>query len=117
MLAQNLVFDWTPQESNIRQLERKLRVPDQSYKLKDYVRHYWGTIENETKILNAHYHVPLEEYKGVDFTIKGTGTADTIVINSVEGPPTVFDGGCSVLRIRWNMKSGELISIHCNGVA
>lgn len=115
--AMEVEFAWTPLESNIRQLERKLRVPDQNYELKEYVRHYWGTIEKETKILNAHYHIPFEEYTGRDFTIDGTGMADTIIINSVTGPPVIFDGGCSVLRIRWNMKSRELISINCNGVA
>lgn len=100
-------YQWVPDIKGIKKIERKLRLPRGGYKLKHYVRYYWGTLEDGVPILNGEFYTPISDNE----------EANKIFINDSEGPPAILDGGCSVINLRWNMASGELIALWCNGVA
>jgi len=96
---------WVPDPIGIKKIERKLRLPDRHYKLRDYIRYYWGTDEDGVPILNAEFQIPSDD----------TEKAGTVII----GRPVkmYFDGGCAIVTLRWNMASNDLVGIRCNGVA
>lgn len=110
-LSSRLGFDeelvWTPNAQRILEIEQSLELPSKDTKLEEYVRHYWGTMENGVAILNGQFHLPWGDEE----------KPNTIHINDLGGPPVIFDGGCSVINARWNMKLKKLIAIWCNGVA
>lgn len=98
---------WTPNAQSISEIEQILELPSKDAKLEEYVRHYWGTMENGVAILNGQFHLPWGDEE----------KPNTIHINDPDGPPMIFDGGCSVVNLRWNMRLKKLIAIWCNGVA
>ena len=94
-----------PDPIGVKKIERKLRLADGHYKLRDFIRYYWGTVEDGVSILNAEFQVPSND----------TEKAGTVII----GTPVnmYFDGSCSIVTLRWNMASNEFVGIYCNGVA
>ncbi len=84
-------------------LALKLELPKGARPLKDYVRYYSEISENGKVFIDATFV----------YDVTGGG----IVIVGPAERPSIFDGGCDVVTMRYSVEHKAVISIACNGLA
>jgi hypothetical protein len=94
---------WTPNDSQIAELEGLLQLPDKYYHLQDYARYYAGVTEGDRRIVVGVFLVP----------IYGIYWTPGIHIVSDINFPRVFDAGCGFVNVRYDPSSKE-ISTRCS---
>lgn len=95
---------WTPNDRQIAELERLLRLPKNGGLLQDYARHYAGVTENDRRIV-----------VGVFANPEWHNETAGIYIASEAELPMVFDGGCGVITVRYDPSTKQMRS-WCNPV-
>lgn len=94
--------DLPPTMQAVAQLERGLILPKDAYPLTAYTRHY-ATVRHGGRIM----------VRGVF-----VGGPPKVVIEKSESDlPGIFDGGCHVVNILYDMKSLKIVQVFCNGYA
>lgn len=92
-----------PQKLLIFDIEAKLTLPRKAFPLSSYVRYYTGRIEKGHRILLGSFlHRP-----------KSAG----VRIISKDKMFYVYDGGCSVVTLKYDIDTNMLLSLFCNGEA
>jgi hypothetical protein len=97
---------WQPDTAEISKLEagdfpRLGHSPD----LSTYARYYAGISENG-------HHLIVGEL----LTLVGDSrTAGVHIVAGEKDFPVIFDGGCSVMHIRYDVDTSQIISLICNG--
>jgi hypothetical protein len=116
------------------EVERKLRLPEHSRPFRDYVRYYAA---GDAGVVVGRYVIPRDfspppgdaceelDEKGGSREVKcepiapwpeGGVAGKRYWVASVGALPIIFDGGCSVVNIRWNAGADE-VEAWCNGNA
>ncbi len=44
-------------------------------------------------------------------------SAGIYIVSSKREFPTIFDGGCSVMHVVYDVEAGRVVSLQCNGIA
>jgi hypothetical protein len=99
---------WSPAKADIAHLESGLTlpmVPSPSGPLKDYARYYAGIVQNGHRMIRGEL---------VAFDARQRGS---VHITSVDKFPVIMDGGCGVVNLLYDVETGKIISIGCNGLA
>lgn len=95
--------NWTPPASLIAEMEERLAMPMHASPLKSYLRYYSGiTVKNRRMIVGIFL---------LDVDHAG------IKITDVDNLPRVFDGGCEVINVKYDVRKKRVVEIFCNGVA
>jgi len=88
--------------SLITNIEASLHLPDGAAPLSSYTRYYAGTIKKGHRILLGHFEA---------------GSGKVQIVPSVRDLPVVYDGGCSIVSIRYDVTAGRVLDLFCNGIA
>jgi hypothetical protein len=94
--------DWVPDISLVTKIEASLHLPDGAASLSSYTRYYAGTIKNGHRILLGHFEA---------------GSGKVQIVRSVRELPVIYDGGCSIVSIRYDVTAERVLDLFCNGVA
>ncbi len=88
---------------NITRIEATLKMPTGTRPLVSYVRYYANVVEGNRRYVNATYVYD--------------GTSGRIVVVDVDKLPRIFDGGCDVIELRYDLDQEKFIFVRCGGVA
>lgn len=88
----------------IVELETTLILPNRAYQLNEYTRHYAFK-----KVKNTEYVFAVYVFKRAK---KGG-----IVITTFNKLPIIFDGGCSVIELKYSLHQKKIDSLFCHGEA
>jgi hypothetical protein len=94
--------EWTPSVSLVEQIETKIKMP-KGTALNGYSRHYYGVVQSKHRILIGVY-IQTDKSPGVKISPMAT-------------VPKVFDGGCGVVNLKYDVDQGRTLAIFCNGDA
>jgi hypothetical protein len=99
---QTLPYDgyWRPDASDIEKLERRVEASD-PVKVVAYARYYSGFLSRSHHIIRGDY---------VKFGYKPGVYVD-------ETAPDIFDGGCGVFHVVYDVDADVVLSHYCNGTA
>jgi hypothetical protein len=95
--------EFVPSEHEIAALENAIRLPDGSKPLGQYRRFYAGKVEDGKHMIVA------------IFKLDPSNAAVGIV--GLAHLPVVFDGGCSVVDVQYEVESRSFLDVRCGGVA
>ena len=95
------VKSWTPSSELVRQVETELKMPAGT-KLPSYARYYYG------QVLQGHRMLMGEFVLGSD--------APGVHIVTPEKVPKIFDGGCSLIDLKYDVVMNVVVDVSCNGV-
>jgi hypothetical protein len=93
---------FVPSKREIAALEEAIRLPEGSKALDQYRRFYAGKVDGR-----KHMIVAVLELDPSNAAIR---------IVDLEHLPVVFDGGCSVVDVQYEVESGSFRSVRCHGV-
>jgi hypothetical protein len=106
--ASDLASEWMPTLADIASVEATLSMPEGSSSLKKYIRYYAGTVVKGHRVLLGHFE------RGPSAT---GADGEVRIAKSKEDLPVVFDGGCSIIFLRYDMTERRPLNFSCNGVA
>ena len=118
LLAPNSVCaqSWTPDVAIISKLETGIKPSDRPLRYSpghlpvvgQYARYYFGYKANNHRMISGEFVFPF-----------GTKMkpAGIYMVGSERGFPTIFDGGCSVIHVVYDVEEVRMVSLQCNGVA
>ena len=95
--------EFVPSEDEIVALENAIRLPDGSKPLGQYRRFYAGKVEDGKHMIAA------------VFKLDPSNAAIRVV--DLAHLPVVFDGGCSVVDVQYEVESRSFLGVRCHGVA
>ena len=95
-------MEFAPSKREIAALEKAIRLPEGSEPLDQYRRFYAGNVAERKHII-----VAVPELYPSDAAVKIVDLAHL---------PFVFDGGCSVVDVQYEVESGSFRSVKCHGV-
>lgn len=94
---------WAPTPQLIAEVEKTLTLPKGASALEKYSRYYSGQA------------VGVEKYI-VGVFLLGSRKGGVRILPA-EKMPQVFDGGCNVIRFKYDVKRRRVLSLFCSGVA
>ncbi|WP_158755342.1 hypothetical protein [Dyella sp. S184] len=94
--------NWRPSEKLIGSVEASLTMPANT-SLRSYRRYYYGQVTHGHRLLMGTY-VLSPNHAGVQ-------------IVSPAQSPKIFDGGCSIINMKYDVERKKVVSIFCNGAA
>jgi len=104
------VADWMPDVELIAKLERAIRIPNvygRPPQLADYARYYTGTVLKGRKMIEGMLLLP-----------DAASAKRGVYIRSAEQMPLgISDGGCTEVRLLYDVTTAKVLTIQCNGVA
>jgi len=97
---------WEPDLKIIAAVERVVKLPKRAARISFYTRYYAGVIENGHRILEGVYDEGDDE-----------GDGRVIIVDTAKKFPVIFDGGCEIIHLSYDVDARRLLSISCNGEA
>jgi hypothetical protein len=91
-----------PSNAEVAAIERSVVLPSGAEPLEKYSRHYASVGDKEHRVIRGIY-------------LLGDGTG--VIITTAEKLPVVFDGGCSVITVEWDVLARAFLEVSCNGDA
>jgi hypothetical protein len=103
-VAQNseIAAAWEPTAELVAQLEGQIHLPKGASPLLSYTRYYVGSTINGHRVVVGTY-----QHSG----------GRVVIEKSAHDLPIVFDGGCDIINIRYDVSKKRFIDVFCNGVA
>jgi hypothetical protein len=107
---------WTPTAQMVAQLEKAIRLPQdlrmpRDRSLADYDRYYTGSEIGGRKVISGLYvQIEMTDARRKPNSVP----AGQVHIVPMQRLPTIADGGCSVITVFYDLKSGSA-TIQCNG--
>ncbi len=104
---------WSPDLSTIKKLEAGIQPGDFPGRsgipgnIEGYARYYAGDTDNGHRVISG-------EFLRLNF---GEGAAGIHILSDRRKFPVIFDGGCGVINFVYDLDSGKILSVRCNGVA
>ena len=96
-------------ESNIKPSDIPLRyLPAHPPIIAQYARYYFGYKADNHRMIRGELILPFRS------KMKPAGI---YVVGSQREFPTIFDGGCAVIHVVYDVEAGHMISLQCNGDA
>ena len=107
---------WTPDAASIQRLEASIHpgdYPKWGYagsppNLAGYSRYYAGYKRDGHRMLAGEF---------VELTIEGEKPAGIHIVATPKNFPVIYDGGCSVINVLYDVDAARLVSLTCNGRA
>jgi hypothetical protein len=105
---------WPPDLATIKKLEAGIQPDDHQksgsklHDLSDYARYYAGYIEGGHRLIAGRF---------ITHRWAGQKAAGIYIVVNREKLPVIFDGGCSVVSLVYDVDTAKLLSLDCNGVA
>jgi hypothetical protein len=103
---------WTPDSKTVTALDVSVKVPGgyghAPIPLKKYLRYYAGATINGRRMIRGEFLL---------FDAFDSSKRPGIYIVAEDGLPSVFDGGCSVVNLLYDLETARIVSISCNGIA
>jgi hypothetical protein len=107
---------WAPDAGIISKVESSIKPSDIPLRyspghppvIGQYARYYFGYMANNHRMIRGELVLPFGS------KMKPAGI---YVVDSQREFPTIFDGGCSVMHVVYDVDAGRLVSLQCNGVA
>ena len=108
--------NWQPDAGVISKLESSIKPgdianshpPDGPHPLSTYARYYTADMVEGKRMIRGEFVLPMGS-RG-----KPVGM---YVVSSVRDFPVIFDGGCSVVNILYDIEAARIVSLKCNGYA
>ena len=98
---------WTPTLALIQEIERIVQMPNGARPLAAYTRYYAGrTVKGRQLVLGT-------------YVARSTSSASLKPINIVDSEkelPMIFDSGCGVLNLAFDIPTKRVMAVTCNGV-
>lgn len=91
-----------PSKAEVEAIEKSVVLPDDAEPLLKYARHYAGLNRGSHRIIRGIY-------------ILGDETG--VLIKTTEELPVVFDGGCNVVTVEYDVSSASFLEVSCGGEA
>ena len=106
---------WTPDAATISKLESSIK-PGDIPKLGDghqplvseYARYYAPYMAGDHRMIRGELVIPIGS------KMKPAGV---YVVDSEKDFPHIFDGGCAIVHVVYDVETARLISLKCNGYA
>ena len=93
---------WVPTLEEIGELETKLQLPVGARPLKTFTREYAGIFEGGRQMIVGTY----------------SASSDTVIIaKSMQDLHMVYDGGCGIVQVKYDLTRHKVIDAFCHGVA
>ncbi len=116
MVSLGCAQSWTPDAAIISKVELGIRLsdippqysPENPPIIAQYARYYVGYKANNHRMISGEFVLSMGS--------KSKPAGIYIVSSKIEFP-TIFDGGCSVLHIIYDVDEAHLVSLKCNGFA
>jgi hypothetical protein len=107
--------DWTPDAAIISKLESDIKRSDIPLRylsghppiIAQYARYYFGYKADNHRMIRGELILPFGS------KMKPAGI---YVVGSQREFPTIFDGGCAVMQVVYDVEAGRMVSLQCNGV-
>ncbi|WP_308142792.1 hypothetical protein [Burkholderia pseudomallei] len=93
---------WTPTTSLIGKVESALHMPPGTA-LNGYTRYYYGVFQHRHRLLMGIF--------------VRDGDTPAVHVTSPEKVPKLFEGGCNVVNVKYDVDAGKVLAIFCNGSA
>ncbi len=114
--AQSPDGDWLPTKVQVQALEATLIMPDGAGQLSYLHRTYRGiTVDGRRLIVGMMVKPSPREAEGSNRT--WPREAGVEILPGSTGGLVVMDGGCSVVNVRYDPESREVLAAFCNGDA
>ncbi len=119
LLVANLVGcaqGWTPDASIISKMEAGIKpsdippqyAPGHPPIISQYARYYFGYKAHNRRMIRGEL---------VRSSISEMKPAGIYIVRSQREFPVIFDGGCSVMHLVYDVEAGKIGSLQCNGLA
>jgi hypothetical protein len=103
---------WVPDPATIQKLEATIQEGDYLKRggaplnLARYARYYAGYTDNRHRLIAGEFirSTIVERAPGIQ------------LLPDREKFPVIFDGGCSVINVVYDVDSAKMLSVNCNGV-
>lgn len=95
------VESWTPTSELVGTVEAELKMPEGT-KLASYARYYYGQFSNGHRMLIGEF-------------VLGSDAPGVHIIAPSEAPK-IFDGGCSLIDLKYDVEKKLVVDLSCNGV-
>jgi hypothetical protein len=105
-LVASAEIDWRPPAIPgrfITAIEKNLAMPNHALPLESYVRYYSGTIQNNRRMIFGTFILDPERA--------------SIKVVSIDKMPHVFDGGCRVVNLKYDVTKKKIVALFCNGLS
>jgi hypothetical protein len=107
---------WTPDAAIISRLESSIKPGDIPLRyspghppvIDQYARYYFGYMANNHKMIRSKFVLPFHS------KMKPAGV---YMVGSEREFPIVFDGGCGVMHVVYDVDASLVVSLRCNGDA
>jgi hypothetical protein len=93
---------WTPDRKVIEEIEHTVSLPAEAKPIVQYSRYYAGSVRHGIRVVVGTW------ITGLDVSRIAPSEADL---------PVIYDGGCGIVNIEYDVKRHCFIRIYCNGVA
>ena len=95
-------FAWTPDRKIIEEIEHTVNLPAEAKPIVQYSRYYAGAVRRGTRVVVGTWI---------------TGLDVSRIVSSEADLPVIYDGGCGIVNIEYDVKRHRFVKVYCNGVA
>ncbi len=106
---------WTPDRATIDKLEASPRLNDllkfsngRQPIVAEYERYYYPYLVDGHRMIRGEFVVPFGS------KMKPAGV---YIVSSEKEFPIIFDGGCGIVNLVYDVEKAQLVSLACNGLA
>lgn len=103
--AAALTEHWRPNKAQVARLEARLVMPFDAAPLDQYRRYYTGAHPKRAHRVAGLLYRDFDDPPGV------------IIVDKPDAFPMIFDGGCDVIHVTYDLATDEVLELFCNGVA
>ena len=93
---------WTPDRKVIEEVEHTVSLPAGAKPNVQYSRYYAGAVRNGTRVVVGTWI---------------TGLDVSRIVRTEADLPVIYDGGCGIVNIEYDLKRHRFVKVYCNGVA
>ena len=93
---------WTPDRTVIEEIEHAVSLPAEAKPIVQYSRYYAGAVRHGIRVVVG---------------IWITGLDVSRIVPSAADLPVIYDGGCGIVNIEYDVKRHRFVKVYCNGVA
>jgi hypothetical protein len=93
---------WGPDRKVIEEIEHTVSLPAGAKPIVQYSRYYAGAMRHGVRVVVGTWI---------------TGLDVSRIVPSEADLPVIYDGGCDIVNIEYDVKRHRFIKIYCNGVA
>ena len=105
--------EWKPDMdaiANVDRLALQFQIPEEFGSLKNYARYYWGTVQGGHRVIEGSLLSP----QLAAFAAIGKDELGKANIGPENSAPSIADGGCTMVFVRYDVDAGKIVEQRCN---